>query len=255
MFFPLRRRLPALPPIWPHICLLCGNRGHEARDLCCHCEADLPWNDTACHTCGLPLFIEHMSPDNDNTGNFLCGECQQSPSPFKVVVTPLHYQAEVAVLLRRFKHQQQLTSGKILAQVLSQQIHDTYLDLSHENISLPQALIPIPLHWRRFLQRGYNQSTELAKLLSKSLSITCLTKHVRRTRHTNSQQGLDKKQRRANVHQAFALKKTVPFQRVAIVDDVVTTGSTATEVATLLHRSGVEEVHLWAVARTSLTTH
>lgn len=243
---------------WPNYCLLCHvetpNNNHFAyqflntklsnRAICESCEAELPWNDSACFSCGIPL--------DDSCADFQCGECLQQPPPFKLAITPLHYHNPIAPLLRGFKHSTKLNQGKLLGEILGQQIEERYLDTDLDDIQLPQAIIPTPLHWRRFIQRGYNQSKELGHQLSRHLNLPCLDYSVKRTRHTISQQGLNKQQRLKNMQNAFAIQKPIKFKRVAILDDVVTTGTTAREIATLLLNHGVEEVHLWAVARTPL---
>jgi ComF family protein len=152
-------------------------------------------------------------------------------------------------MLNTFKHHRGLAQGRLLAQLLSDEIRDQYIDHT-----LPEVIIPVPLHWQRFLWRGYNQSAELGRQLSRELGIPCHTQLLKRIRHTPSQQGLSRKQRLLNLKNAFVIKQALTFQRIALLDDVVTTGTTAMEIARFLRAQGAVEIHLWAIARTPVST-
>jgi ComF family protein len=110
-------------------------------------------------------------------------------------------------------------------------------------------VLPVPLHWRRLRSRGFDQGLEIGKVLARRLNIP-LSTALRRQRYTASQQALSREQRQRNLAGAFILRKPLPALRVALVDDVLTTGSTANEISALLQNAGVEEVHVWAIART-----
>lgn len=103
-------------------------------------------------------------------------------------------------------------------------------------------MIPIPLHWKRLFSRGYNQAVELAKPLAECLGIPLLHDAAVRTRKTSPQARLAANARRRNVRRAFQLNQPVRYQHVALVDDVMTTGHTASELAVLLRSEGVERV-------------
>lgn len=118
-------------------------------------------------------------------------------------------------------------------------------------LATPDTIIAIPLHWRRYWQRGFNQSELLANSLSRQLKIP-LVKALKRCRSTTMQQSLNAEQRQRNLHNAFAVTKPELIQgrRIALVDDVMTTGATATEAARTLLSAGANEVHIWVLART-----
>ncbi len=107
----------------------------------------------------------------------------------------------------------------------------------------------MPLHWRRRLSRGYNQSMEIARTLSKQLNIPINPHYCRRVRHTQTQSQLPFKQRAANVRGVFHIKKPKTYRNIAIIDDVVTTGSTVNTLAKKLKKTGVEHVAVWTLAR------
>jgi len=118
-------------------------------------------------------------------------------------------------------------------------------DLSH-----PDILIPVPLHNRRMMKRGFNQAGELGNYASKVLGIPLLTTALRRHRNTEAQSGLSRKQRQKNVRGAFywhGSKK--PGRHVALIDDVMTTGTTVTECARVLLKAGAKRVDIWVATR------
>lgn len=218
-------------------CTLCGLGTPGRLTLCQGCRVDLPWIECSCVTCGLPLPAA--------AEQFQCGECLVGASVFSCAVTPFFYQKPIDTMITAFKHRHGLAQGRLLAQLLSDEIRDHYID-----IELPEVIIPVALHWWRFMWRGYNQSAELGKQLSEQLGIPCQTDLLKRIRRTPSQQGLSREQRLRNLNGAFQLSRNISFRRVALLDDVVTTGSTANAIGELLLQQGVREVHLWAVART-----
>lgn len=116
----------------------------------------------------------------------------------------------------------------------------------------PEVLIPVPLHRNRLIDRGYNQAFEIANILSKQLNIPIDTQALKRIRHTESQLGLSANQREKNILKAFEYQSDIEYSHVAVVDDIVTTGSTANEITKTLHRAGVSNVEIWGLARVSL---
>ena len=121
-----------------------------------------------------------------------------------------------------------------------------------EGLSRPDYLVPVPLANRRFRQRGYNQAAMLADWLGKELQLPVDERHVLRTRETPNQQGLDAKARKRNLRGAFALVDTdwLRGKHLALVDDVLTTGSTADVIARLLTSAGASRVDVYCLART-----
>jgi len=218
-------------------CMLCGLASPNTLALCQGCRADLPWIESGCLTCGLPL--------PQAAEQFQCGECLAGESPLTLAVTPLFYQKPVSQMITAFKHRRGLAQGHLLAQLLADEIRDHYIDKE-----LPEVIIPVPLHWQRWMWRGYNQSAELGKQLSRVLGLPCQNHLLRRVRRTPSQQALSRKQRLYNLKGAFRINHVIPYKRIALLDDVVTTGATTSEIARLLLKQGASEIHLWAIART-----
>ncbi|MBT8434378.1 MAG: ComF family protein, partial [Gammaproteobacteria bacterium] len=123
------------------------------------------------------------------------------------------------------------------------------LDSFRDSSPRPEILIPVPLHCARLFERGYNQADEIAAVWSQTFGIPVDRHALTRLRATPSQSGLSAAQRANNVRQAFAYRPKRKYRHVALVDDIVTTGSTVTEITKTLHRAGVEYVEVWALAR------
>lgn len=109
--------------------------------------------------------------------------------------------------------------------------------------------MPVPLFWQKQWQRGYNQAELLAKPLADWLNIPLDTQSLKRIRHTASQRELSAADRRRNLREAFAYRPRKNYKRVAVIDDVVTTGSTLNAISLELRKQGVEEVQVWTLAR------
>jgi ComF family protein len=126
----------------------------------------------------------------------------------------------------------------------------------HLSLALPREerfdlVIPMPLHWLRLWRRGFNQSGLLAREIARRNGIP-LRNAVRRTRLTSPQAGLSNSKRRVNVAGAFAVrrKSSVEGLRILLVDDVMTTGATASACASALKKAGARHVALLTLART-----
>jgi hypothetical protein len=117
-------------------------------------------------------------------------------------------------------------------------------------IRRPDIILPVPLHPQRMRERGYNQALEIARALSRELAIPVDPSLCARLRATPPQVGLEREERRHNVRGAFGVIGPVAARHLVILDDVVTTGGTAGELARVLRQAGAARIDLWAVART-----
>ena len=159
------------------------------------------------------------------------------------------YQQPYQHWISRWKYQQDPYAGALL-----QQEFCALLQRYQQSQPLPQALVYVPMAPARERQRGFNQARVLAESAAKSLGIPLL--HcLQRCRTTAPQQGLNRQQRLANLRQAFRLIDTQLPPKLALIDDVVTTGSTANQLAQLLRAAGVTELSLWTLAVTPASTH
>lgn len=213
---------------------MCGGASGHAL-LCGDCTNDLPYHRTpACPICALPT-----------AGGETCGACLKHPPAFSRTLAAFDYAFPVDALLHAFKYSGQLPVAEALAQPLA--------DLARTR-PLPDALVPMPLHPARLKERGFNQAMELARALSRRLNVPVLPDAVVRQKDTAPQAGLPWKERRRNIRGAFDCRQDFTGKRLAVVDDVMTTGATLGELAKTLTKNGAE-VELWVVARTLEKTH
>jgi ComF family protein len=146
-------------------------------------------------------------------------------------------------LVHQLKYQRQFWLAEDLTPLLATRIIDP-----------APLIVPVPLHWRRQLWRSFNQSELLARHLATALNVNMDASLFRRTRATRNQHGLDRADRKRNLHHAFKLVRSQLPSHVAIVDDVVTTGSTVGLLSTLLKKAGVQQIDIYCICRTSKIT-
>ncbi len=222
-----------------HSCVLCGLRAKSltsSKAICQVCLAAIQLNGNGCYQCG----ISFKSTD----GQQKCGECLKHPKPYHRLIASCHYDFPVNQAISRFKFNQQLHLGKAFAQELSQRIFTAYQD-----DELPQLLIPIPLHHKRLAERGFNQSLLIGKTISRKISIPIAANKLIRVKNTPHQIGLKATKRKQNLRNAFAVKSQLP-KHIALIDDVVTTGSTITEATKQCIKHGAERIDIWCLAKT-----
>ncbi len=218
-------------PYSPCQCLTCGSETPNI--LCPPCERGLHRHGNYCQRCA-----ESIPPQQN-----LCGACTHTKSAVNTTYATFNYQFPVDQLINNFKHQRDLSCASALIQAAIPTLRKA---------PPPQVLVPVPLHWRRRLFRGFNQAEIIARELGQILKIPVISL-CRRNSSDNTQQGLTRKQRLQNLKNSFRLKESSPLENikhVAIVDDVVTTGATGESLAQLLRKGGVQTVDLWALAKT-----
>lgn len=226
-----------LPPCCPLCRQAHGVQEEGTQGLCRACHELLCCVPCPCPRCGLPQIRQGY-----------CGFCLRNQTPARLCLAPLLYQPPLTGLIHGFKYRARLHYGKALAGYLSTHLQQYYQEQQQPR---PTLILPVPLHRRRLRSRGYNQALELGRWLERQLHIPCQANRLQRTRHTASQKGLNVTQRRANLRHAFHYQgPPLHGQTVALVDDVVTTMSTANSLARVLLRAGAAEVHIWALART-----
>jgi ComF family protein len=213
----------------PPRCCLCGARGQASAtspwglDLCPHCEA-------ACPRIPQP------------------GPSDALPPPACDAVWATHaYGPPVDDLVRDLKFHGSLPQARVLGMLMAIHRRDS-------SDPLPNAVVPVPLGRERFAERGFNQAQEIARHAARHLGLPLRPRLLRRSRNTDAQSGLGAEARRANLAGAFAIGRGRPPPRVALVDDVLTTGSTVAAAARVLKDAGVRWVEVWVAARALRTT-
>ena len=224
---------------FPQCCALCGLRSYRELPLCRVCEADLRRNDSACSRCAMPL--------PGSAGARVCGACLRTPPGFDRVIAPWIYTEHLAHLVQRWKYQGETRLTQLFAHLLAQGLQAS---------DAVDVILPVPLHWLKLLQRGYNQSDLLARRLYRLQPGVApggvRAGAVRRCRATRPQSGMDAVQRQRNLRDAFTCRSVCDSLRVAVLDDVMTTGATASYLAHCLRRGGAAAVDIWCLARTPL---
>lgn len=209
-------------------CVLCGTLSRD--DLCNPCRSQLPQIPiNHCPVCLLPVKT-----------SLVCGACLANPPAFTRINAAFHYTFPVDALIRSLKYRSQLVIAPMLANFLIEKI-----DISDP----PDFIIPVPLHAIRLRERGFNQSVEIGRYISKKHNIKMLPDSCSRVRNTPSQVGLPWQEREKNIRHAFVCKTDLSGKHVAILDDVMTSGATLNEMAKLLRQQGAAVVDGWVVAR------
>ena len=220
----------------PQRCELCAAPSGD--DLICKaCAHDLPRIGPACPVCALPV-----------PGGRACGSCLARPPAFDGTIAAFAYVFPVDRLVHAFKYQGRLalaewSAGAILAERLRLGRAD------------PDRLVALPLSVERQRERGYNQAAEIARVVAARTGIPLLSAGVRRVRAAPPQAMLPWAARERNVRGAFACEADLTGLRIAVIDDVMTTGASLSELAGTLRGAGAAGVENWIVARTLPPAH
>ena len=210
----------------PRSCVFCGmKRRHREASICPACDSDLPWIRERCPGCARPLAATPSA-------GVVCAECQGHPPPFEAAVAPLAFEFPVDAAIRLFKFHRRLQYADAFGELLCRSFAELPCDID--------ALLPVPLHWLRHGVRGFNQAAELCRPLVRNVS---------RRRRTPYQSGLGARERRRNLADAFDVRGGIQANHVLLVDDVITTGETCSQLARELLAHGAAKVSVLAVAR------
>lgn len=207
-------------------CVLCGASETNHHAVCKACLNDLPWHaSTSCPQCGL------------SSSGQLCGSCISNPPDFDLTRAAFNYNFPINNMMQHYKYGDALTLCMFFGQILNQKVVLDTVDL----------IVPMPMHPARLKERGFNQALEIAKIFSKEkLDYTS----VIRQKLTPPQASLPLKDRVKNIKGAFAVNADLTGKRIAIVDDVMTTGASLNELAKTLKKAGASHVECWVIART-----
>jgi ComF family protein len=228
----------ALKLLFPRICCFCSSELPQSDiDLCMDCKVSLPFVEDRCYRCGLRLEKENEA--------IICESCQNKAPAFSRLCSLFSYDPPVNRLVTGLKFNKQLAYGRILSELLLEAVETNW----YKNATLPQAIIPVPLHKKRLRARGYNQVMELLRSFRKQNKIPVLHQQCWRSRQTKKQSGLNAEARRHNLKDAFQVQLPYALSHVAIVDDVVTTGSTVAALSLALKNAGVDNIDVWCVCR------
>jgi ComF family protein len=219
----------------PTQCAVCRSWDHER--LCRVCTERFAGVAPRCTRCALRV----------PAGQSLCGNCVLHAPAFDETVAVADYAYPWDELVSRFKFHAALDIAGMLAQCMARAV-------AQAGGPPPHCIVPVPLAPGRLRERGYNQAWELARRLGRRMDCRADAVTLSRVKDTPHQLALPRDQRAANVRAAFLVEPgraaRIRDCDVAVVDDVMTTGATANEVARTLKRAGAARVRLWIVART-----
>lgn len=234
--WPLLRRLPQLIP---STCALCG--AEECDLLCTACEERFfQQPHPRCPQCGLQT--------NEADQHRPCGQCLTTLPDYDATIVATDYIAPIdqAILALKFGHR------LAIAPMLARLLHDALL--RSPGLTLPDMLIAVPLSPQRLAERGFNQSLEIARPLARATGMQLDIHLLQRTRDTAMQTSLPLAERQRNMRHAFVPSprgsEAIRGRHIAVLDDVLTTGSTLNAIAGVLKRHGAQRVTNLVVART-----
>lgn len=226
-----------LDGIFPQYCLLCGLRSGGSLPLCAPCRDCLLRNTNSCYRCALPLGTAATAA--------LCGQCLQQPPAYDRTIAPFLYEEHLSYLIGRWKFHREHRLAALLATL--------WLDAATPRHRV-DVLVPVPLHWRKLLWRGFNQAEQLCHQLQRQnpvlAAIPSTNSLARRKQATLAQTSLSAQARARNLLGAFTITRRCDNLRVAIIDDVMTTGATTAALAAALRAAGASYVEVWCLART-----
>ncbi len=223
------------------LCFLCDGLIEHGRGLCAGCAEGLTPILRSCRRCATPLA----------TGE-LCGTClQKPPADWDYACAAFEYTYPVNHLIQSMKFHSHHGMAWLLGQLSAPAI-----SRAAWRYGWPDLLVPVPLPARRLAWRGYNQSAIIARAMARHLELRVAEGLCRRQHYTRPQSRLPAHKRRLNVRQVFVSDAArVQGADIAIVDDVITTASTASSLAHSLRLAGARRIMVWCVARQNLAAH
>lgn len=223
----------SLRVLYPQTCYFCGEISRTA--ICENCAKKIVYiQEPRCKTCGKPIRYEEKE---------YCEDCTKRKFYYDQGRSLWIHKGPVAWSVYQFKYHNRRIYGAFYAKELwrlyAKWIKDMEIDV----------IIPVPLHWRRRKNRGYNQAEIVARHLSRYSGIPMNRWAIKRIRYTERQKNLNNKERRKNLEGAFKITKSwKQVSRVLLVDDIYTTGNTIDEIAKVLKAKGAEKVYFLAIS-------
>lgn len=219
-------KFTSIASLFPELCPRC--RGATGRGFCTGCSGDFAVVGDACERCGLPRPVER---------------CPRLDTPWHVdsIIAPFAYSTPLHQYIQALKYHRARKLGRAFGLLLAERLKP------HRDVD---ALVAVPMHPARVRVRGYNQALEIARSVAAELGLPLLIRGIRRRSAAPPQTALDAGSRLINLEGAFSIERPVKDLKLAIVDDVITTGATINTLARSLNAAGAETPNAWAVART-----
>ena len=223
----------SLRVLYPQTCYFCGKL--SGIPMCKECEKKIVYiREPRCKTCGKPIRYEEKE---------YCEDCTKRKFHYEQGRSLWLHKGPVAWSVYQFKYHNRRVYGEFYAQELWR-LYEKWI--KEKGIDL---IVPVPLHWRRRKNRGYNQAEIVARFLSKYSGIPINSRVVKRIRYTKRQKNLNDKERKQNLNGAFKIKESwKPVTKLLLIDDIYTTGNTIDEIAKNLKAKGVQKVYFLAIS-------
>lgn len=226
--------------LFPPLCAVCRTETGAAGTLCPKCWPEIAFlGRPACVKCGRP------QPGAEDTPDLICDECLRAPRAWDRGAAALYYAGAGRSLVLGLKHGDRLDTVPMLGGWM--------LRAGQPLVQHADLIVPVPLHWMRRLKRRSNQAAELGRWIahasgkSSAFAPRALVRH----RQTSSQDGKDREARRANISGALSPgpeRRRLAGARVLLIDDVLTTGATLNEAATICRAAGATSVDILVLA-------
>jgi len=230
--------------IFPRKCILCeSSHDGDAETICPNCMDKIPFiKNPACVRCGIPFEVTYPI---EESLNYLCGECRNSPPLFDRALSVCQYNEAVRDIISTYKYHNKPYIGKDLVSIILKFLDEKITELS------PKLIIHVPLHVKKLKERGYDQAYILSEGIGKYLDIPVSYGNLVRTRYTTPQVSLSGSERMENVKGAFLVidPSGVKDKSILLVDDVFTTGATIKECVKVVKKAGAGKVYVLTFAR------
>ncbi len=233
---------------YPRYCLHCNAHLNDSQEmyLCPYCKKTISFiRNDHCIRCGTAL-----GPHMTSTIQEGCPACKGKHFSFDTITSITRYDGVTKTLIHKFKYAKQKFVVSVLNNIVT--MHTRF----EETPSDIDIIVPVPLFWLKKLHRGFNQSELLSLGIQRHLLKPISRNNLCRIKNTVSQTQLSRAQRRTNIHNAFFVKNPSLFKdkKILLVDDVLTTGVTASECSKKLKESGAESVHVFVLAKAEYNT-
>lgn len=219
-------------------CFLCGREVKEDKNgLCDKCAKEVEWNNKFCLKCGSPC----------KTMTDYCLHCQSHKKTFKIARAPFIYSEKIATAIQEYKYNNKRYLSKSFAKIMK----NVFDKMTKEGIKI-DLITYVPLFKDKQKKRGFNQSELIARELSKLTTIPLSHNNLLRVKNTQTQTNLTYKERQKNLDNAFIIKDKSEFKdkTILLIDDVLTTGSTADHCSIALKKAKAKDVYVLTFAST-----
>jgi competence protein ComFC len=229
--------------VFPQTCISCdGKIKEDEYFLCASCRCDIGYiRQPHCFQCGVPADLSYLFPHEE----FVCGDCRKTPFQFDQARSLGFYDTVLRTTIHHFKYRKQMGVLSEMDLMLEKYFHET------PDFCQDFAVAPIPLHFNKMKERGFDQAFLIARQVAKLLKLPLEGGLLRRVKATSPQATMTRAERARNIKGAFEINRPehVSGKNILLVDDVFTTGATVNEAAKILKKNGAGKVFVFTLGR------